>query len=91
VCAATPRRRSLLYKAEKVHGARKWTALGAVALGVCGGLAGNARAEVAEVVRYTPANVAVTNVVELAKLGGGGYRLAIAKEEIEPFRSPVSR
>ena len=75
-------------KAEKVHGARKWTALGAVALGVCGGLAGNARAEVAEVVRYTPANVAVTNVVELAKLGGGGYRLAIAKGEVEPFAFP---
>ena len=47
------------------------------------GLAG----EVAEIIRYSKKR-AVTNVVELAKLDGGGYRLMIAKEEIDPFTTP---
>lgn len=47
------------------------------------GLAG----EVAEIIRYSKKR-AVTNVVELAKLDGGGYRLMIAKEEIDPFITP---
>ena len=47
------------------------------------GLAG----EVAEIIRYSKKR-AVTNVVELAKLDGGGYRLKIAKAEIDPFTAP---
>ena len=47
------------------------------------GLAG----EVAEIVRYSKKH-AVTNVVELAKLDRGGYRLKIAKAEIDPFTAP---
>ena len=47
------------------------------------GLAG----EVAEIIRYSGKR-AVTNVVELATLDVGGYRLMSAKEEIDPFTTP---
>ena len=62
----------------------RYCAMFAAALAVAWpGLAG----EVAEIIRYSKKS-AVTNVVELAKLDGGGYRLTIAKEEIDPFTTP---
>ena len=62
----------------------RYCAMFAAALAVAWpGLAG----EVAEIIRYSRKR-AVTNVVELAKLDGGGYRLMIAKEEIDPFTTP---
>ena len=58
-----------------------------ISLCACCGLTGAAFGAVAEVVSWTTRNRAETNEVELARLDDGGYRLAIAKERLDPFRT----